>query len=472
VNNHMDDSPLKIKTSDYYSFAGEDIRKWSRLAGCELEHVFHGFGKVIGTIEYSDKPISLTLSFSNNRRRGLSALSIIDLKSDIESNFRIPSGNPLINTYLSNQLWILFDSRKYGEAESFFQENNHFLSETEITRFHEAKHKCREEFEYQIKKREFLEKIQELLKRHNFDFADEQADENMTIITRDEYSRLKAKFLIPYFKETLKLDLNDEQSLVLAKSAQNILIKARAGSGKTRVLASKTALLMDRYSVNPDQIIILAFNRKAATEIGHRIRKEFGFETYENARTFHSLAYQMVQPKEKLLFDDGKRDFSRPALSMFVQGVLRSIWNPAFQAKIYQLFRREASSILQTGALLDDADYLSFVKNQREITLGGDRVKSRGEKYIADFLFEHNIAYTYERVEFWSGHNYRPDFILLNYDIVIEFWGIDENDSQRRIPSWWDINWEQYRERMNEKRKYWEEKVFPLVELSIADLKS
>ena len=125
------------------------------------------------------------------------------------------------------------------------------------------------------------------------------------------------------------------------------------------------------------------------------------------------------------------------------------------------------------GGLLSNADYLAFIRNKRDITLNGERVKSTGEKFIADYLFEHDIPFFYERVEFWSGHSYRPDFTLFpeTGQVIIEYWGIDEHDLKKSIPRGWDITWEQYHAEMEEKRAYWKEKEIPLIEMSVANIR-
>ena len=57
---------------------------------------------------------------------------------------------------------------------------------------------------------------------------------------------------------------------------------------------------------------------------------------------------------------------------------------------------------------------LRFRRSLPRESLGGEYVKSYGEKVIADFLFEHDIAYKYERNHWWSGINYRPDFTIFH----------------------------------------------------------
>jgi len=50
--------------------------------------------------------------------------------------------------------------------------------------------------------------------------------------------------------------------------------------------------------------MVLAFNNKAAAEIGGRIRERFGVADFANARTFHGLAWQIVRPHEEPIYDD------------------------------------------------------------------------------------------------------------------------------------------------------------------------
>ena len=293
---------------------------------------------------------------------------------------------------------------------------------------------------------------------------------NSDILSEAEYVELKYPFVKKFVEKRFASYISDEKASALSDVNQNLLISARAGSGKTTVLAYKTAILIECYGLNPDDLLILAFNKKAASEIRGRIQKEMGIHCFENARTFHSLAYQLVKPEANLLFNDGTGEFSRPALSSFVQDLLRKIWTPDLQQKMYTFFRKEMSSVQYAGALLNDAEYYLYIRNQRDITLARERVKSAGEKYLADFLFEHDIPYAYESLEFWGGSNYRPDFSLYQHKITIEFWGIDENDPRQATPSWWDKSWKEYRAQMDAKRAYWRERGIPLIEFSIVDL--
>jgi len=67
--------------------------------------------------------------------------------------------------------------------------------------------------------------------------------------------------------------------------------------------------------------------------------------------------------------------------------------------------------------------------NKTIVAKAGTLVQSDGERFIADWLAAHGIAYRYdERFRILSGHAVRPDFYLPELDVYIEYWGMDTAD--------------------------------------------
>ena len=336
-------------------------------------------------------------------------------------------------------------------------------------------------------KRHVLETIEALLNDEEYTAADKQFS-NSSLISAKEYENLKN----PYVKRSLAhedLELNDEQSLAISKMDKHLLLAARAGSGKTRTIDGKTLFLAKYEAVNPNQILILAFNKAAAKEIQDRICRADGLENFNNARTFHSLAYQIVDQvvqleTGKILFDE-RGEFSQKKLSVFVQTIFQDLRkaDPTIEKRLYSYFRKELQDINveQHRKFFTDKEYLSYRRNLKYVTLKCEQVKSRGEKYIADFLFEHDIKYQYEKPYRWENRAYRPDFTLsdleMDVSVIIEHWGIDERDTKQEVPSHWNKTWEEYHDEIQRKRDYWkrdywQEKGVELVETSIRDLRS
>ncbi|MEH1012801.1 UvrD-helicase domain-containing protein [Micromonospora sp. CPCC 206060] len=63
-----------------------------------------------------------------------------------------------------------------------------------------------------------------------------------------------------------------EQAAIIAAPVEPLLVVAGAGSGKTETMAARVVWLVANSYVRPEQILGLTFTRKAAGELGHRIR--------------------------------------------------------------------------------------------------------------------------------------------------------------------------------------------------------
>ncbi len=62
-------------------------------------------------------------------------------------------------------------------------------------------------------------------------------------------------------------------------------------------------------------------------------------------------------------------------------------------------------------------------------TKDGTLVQSDGERRIAEYLNSNNIVYRYdERMRIIEGYAIRPDFYLPEFDLYIEYWGMDTAD--------------------------------------------
>ena len=92
--------------------------------------------------------------------------------------------------------------------------------------------------------------------------------------------------------------LNAAQARAVVNGEHSLLVLAGAGSGKTSVLVARAGWLLTRGEAAPDQILLLAFGRKAAQEMDERI--EARLHTQEiTARTFHALALHIIQQGSK-----------------------------------------------------------------------------------------------------------------------------------------------------------------------------
>ena len=91
-------------------------------------------------------------------------------------------------------------------------------------------------------------------------------------------------------------DLNKEQKKAVLKIDGPLLILAGAGSGKTRVLTTKIAYLIEEIGIDPYNILAITFTNKAAMEMKDRVVKMIGDKAKRaQISTFHSLGVRILR---------------------------------------------------------------------------------------------------------------------------------------------------------------------------------
>ena len=90
--------------------------------------------------------------------------------------------------------------------------------------------------------------------------------------------------------------LNDKQKEAVLADDGPVLILAGAGSGKTSVLTTKIAYLIEEKGVNPKNVLAITFTNKAAREMKERIIKMVGNKAYDmQISTFHSFGLRIIK---------------------------------------------------------------------------------------------------------------------------------------------------------------------------------
>jgi DNA helicase-4 len=169
--------------------------------------------------------------------------------------------------------------------------------------------------------------------------------------------------------------------------------------------------------------------------------------TLPHIMTFHALAYAIVHPEESILFDGPEGEsqgLSRASQSIIDDHLQIPVVKDQIREVMLAHFRWDWERIIDGGYDGSKEELLEFRRALPRESIGGDKVKSFGEKVIADFLFEHGITYKYERNYSWSGINYRPDFTVFKTPksgVIIEYFGLYGDPD--------------YDEMSEKKRQYW-----------------
>ncbi|QYZ66598.1 MAG: ATP-dependent DNA helicase Rep [Gammaproteobacteria bacterium (ex Lamellibrachia satsuma)] len=98
-------------------------------------------------------------------------------------------------------------------------------------------------------------------------------------------------------------DLNSGQRDAVRYVDGPLLVLAGAGSGKTRVITTKIAHLVEQCGYNPRSITAVTFTNKAAREMKERVGKQLGGKAGSglNISTFHTLGLNILRRELKRL---------------------------------------------------------------------------------------------------------------------------------------------------------------------------
>ena len=227
-----------------------------------------------------------------------------------------------------------------------------------------------------------------------------------------------------------------EQAEAIATDEDATLVLAGAGTGKTAVITGKIAHLVRNRGVPPREILVLAFNRKAAQEIRQRLPDDLAGT---RVSTFHAFGRRVIADVEasptlsKLAEDE-------TMLPAVIDSILVDLAGDPRQSRVLADFITRHRADYRSQFEFDTpGEYYDHVRRIELRTLSGDLVKSFEELEIANFLTLNGVRFHYERpypVETASPwhRQYRPDFYLPDRDIYIEHFALDR---QGRPPQGW-----------------------------------
>ena len=122
-------------------------------------------------------------------------------------------------------------------------------------------------------------------------------------------------------------ELNESQRAAVLYMDGPSLVIAGAGSGKTRVLTSKIAYLLDN-GYDPWSILALTFTNKAAREMKERIARQVGIDKARSLwmGTFHSIFLRILRIESALLgFSSNFTIYDAADSKSLIKGIIKDM---------------------------------------------------------------------------------------------------------------------------------------------------
>ena len=263
----------------------------------------------------------------------------------------------------------------------------------------------------------------------------------------------------------LLTNLNEKQKDAVLAENKRLLVLAGAGSGKTKTLIQKVLYLLSEKDAKPSSILAITFTKNATNEMLDRLivsgDEEGHYETFINnkfvtqqqkeaerrrhiqnkpwianltVKTFHSLCYQLLKNGGGVSFDNQFRLIIDEQAEEIKENNHKTVAPEKSEDIHHKILMEICKDVLYLLKLkryiLDfyiDKTYLdknieskSYPNQILYTTLRGEKVKSKSERDIADWLYRHNVKYQYEPIINLKDFNFRPDFFIPQADLYLE----------------------------------------------------
>lgn len=222
-------------------------------------------------------------------------------------------------------------------------------------------------------------------------------------------------------------ELDDQQIDAIVRKNRNQLIIAGAGSGKTTTIVGKVKYLLLTGQCKPEDILLLSFTNASASEMKERVKYETNIDL--DVMTFHKLGLEII----KKSYEKNYKIFDKDLYQVIKKLINNYIEDNTYLNKLIYFMSTARFNAKDEFDFSNEKEYEEYLSTNKPTTLKGETVKSYGELEIANYLFSNNVEYEYEKEYKHETINkeyqqYYPDFYLPEYNIYIEYFGIDENN--------------------------------------------
>ena len=239
--------------------------------------------------------------------------------------------------------------------------------------------------------------------------------------------------------ETRPLTAAQRRACVVCED--NNLVLAGAGTGKTSTMMGRAGYLLASGQAEPEQLLMLAFARKAAGEMQERQDHRLNGPS-PKIKTFHALGLEIIgvaegaRPSVTPMADDDV------AFAKYVSDEVDRQCQKADYRRLLVTYLGTAQFPYRSAFDFPSMhDYQEYVRTNELRTLQGELVKSFEEVVIANFLTIRGIDYRYEAnyevdTRGPDYRQYKPDFFLPGYGIYIEHFALDKDGNPPAVKGW------------------------------------
>ena len=228
-------------------------------------------------------------------------------------------------------------------------------------------------------------------------------------------------------------ELTEEQkNAIITLEDRNLLIAA-AGSGKTETMLYKLKYVLEKDLYEPEQILLLAFNKKVRVELIKRAGL-IGIDLGKgNIHTFHSFGFSVINKSEDNTVSVADENFANRFIRSYTSVNKKFFgYYVEFVTRYLSDLKETADPYAEYNDLLERGRYKKAVtgKDIRYRTIKGEYVKSYQEAVIANYLYVNGVNYQYEKPYFSKNKREiiaNPDFYYSDIDLYHEHFAVDNS---------------------------------------------
>lgn len=212
-------------------------------------------------------------------------------------------------------------------------------------------------------------------------------------------------------------NLNEKQQEAVKETEGAVLVLAGAGSGKTKVLTTRVAYLINEKGVNPRNILAITFTNKAATEMKERISKMVENSNKIQISTYHSLGLLFIRENcEKLNYQSNFTILDSEDVLTLIKKIMKEkgIDDKAFNPRAIRNAISSAKNELIDAKSYEKYALTEFEKKVYEVYLNYEKRLKLGNSLDFDDLLMLPIILFKNNPDILSKYQDRFEYILID----------------------------------------------------------